>query len=191
MEIGLKNGLALKKSKSGSNTNGNLLLELDENKLKISDIRDYVLERFDLVKSKPFMNKLVRFHTTNKYLLMAFNQVELNKLGNIVSNREKLLVNTVIENYEGHLKTALNKPPTRSRHANVLRRMYGHFYKKLSKYKQQMIEQQISDYQNGKIRLGDTLQNLTMLASDIDSMYLAKQSYFLLFSDKKALWKML
>ena len=137
------------------------------------------------------MNKLVRFHTTNKYLLMAFNQLELNKLGNIIANREKLPVNTVIENYEVRLKTALNKPPTRSRHANVLRRMYGHFYKKLPKYKQQIIEQQISDYQNGKIRLSDTLQNLTILASDIDSMYLAKQSYFLLFSDKKAIWKML
>ena len=181
----------MKKIQCTSNTNQILLLELDENKLKISDICEYVLERFDLVKSKPSMNKLVRFHTTNKYLLMAFNQIELNKLGNIIANREKLSVNTVIENYEVHLKTTLNKSPTRSRHAHVLRRMYGHFYKKLPKYKQQMIEQQISDYQNGKICLSETLQNLTMLTLDIDNMYLAKQSYFLLFSDKKEVWKML
>ena len=113
----------MKKSKGGSNTNQILLFELDESKLKISDIREYVLERFDLIKSKPSMNKLVRFHTTNKYLLMAFNQVELNKLGNIVANHEKFPVNTIIKNYEIHLKTALSKSPTRSRHANVLRKI--------------------------------------------------------------------
>ena len=164
---------------------------MGENTLKISDIRKYVLERFDHMKSKPSMNKLVQFHTANKYLLMAFDQMELNNLGNIVANREKLSVNIVIKNYESRLKSALSKHPTRSRHANVLRRMYGHFYKKIPKCKQQVIEQRISEYQNGNISLNETLRNLTNLTSDIDSMYLAKQSYFLLFSDKRAVWNML
>ena len=137
------------------------------------------------------MNKIVQFHTDNKYLLMAFNQIELNKLGNIVANREKLSTNIVIRNYESRLKSALSKSPTRSRHANVLRRMYGHLYKKIPKCNQQVIEQRISEYQNGNISLSETLRNLTILTSDIDSMYLAKQSYFLLFSDKRAVWKML
>ena len=122
---------------------------------------------------------------------MAFNQIELNKLGNIVANREKLPVNIIIKNYEIHLKLALVKSPTRSRHANVLRRMYGHFYKKLPKCKQQMIEQRISEHQNGKVSLSETLRYLVILTSDIDNMYLAKQSYFLLFLDKKLVWKAL
>ena len=164
---------------------------MGENTLQISDIRKYVLERFELIKSKPSMNNLVQFHTANKYLLMAFNQIELDKLGNIVANREKLSVNSAIENYRSHLKTALSKPPTRSRHANVLRRMYGHFYKKLPRCKQQMIEKQISEYQKGKVRLSETLRHLAILTLDIDDMYLAKQSYFLLFSDKSPVWKML
>ena len=162
---------------------------VDENTLKISDIRKYVLERFDHIKLKPSMNKLVQFHTTNKYLLMAFNQIELNKLGNIVANREKLHVNKIIENYESSLKSALSKPPTRSRHANVLRRMYGHFYKNISICKKQMIEQRISEYQNRKVSLSETLRHLTILTSNIDSVYLAKQSYFLLFSDKNPVWR--
>ena len=114
---------------------------VDENTLKICDICKYVLDRFEIIKSKPSMNRLVQFHTTNKYLLMAFSQIELNKLGNIVANHEKLSVKNVIENYEPHLKLALSKPPTHSRHANVLRRMYGYFHKKLPKYKRQIIEQ--------------------------------------------------
>jgi hypothetical protein len=54
-----------------------------------------------------------------------------------------------------------------------------------------MIEQQIFEYQSGKNQLSDTLRSLTILTADIDDMYLAKQSYFLLFSEKKAVWKML
>ena len=130
------------------------------------------------------MNKLVQFHMTNKYLLMAFNQMELNKLGNIVANREKPPINNVVKDYETHLKLALAKPPTHSRHANVLRSMYGHFYKKLTKCKWKIIERQISEYQDRKVSLGETLRHLAVLTSDIDNMYLAKQSYFLLFSDR-------
>lgn len=163
---------------------------MDESTLKISDIRKYVLDRFDFIKLKPSMSKLVQFHTTNKYLLMAFNQIELNKLGNIVANHEKSSVNSVIKNYESHLKTTLSKSPTHARHANVLRRMYGHFHKKLPKCKQQTIEQRISEYQNKKASLSEALRYLTILTSDIDNIHLAKQSYFLLFSDKKPVWKM-
>jgi uncharacterized protein YbgA (DUF1722 family) len=122
---------------------------------------------------------------------MAFSPIELNNLGNIIANHEKFPVSTVTENYEDHLKTALNKPPTISKHANVLRRIYGHFYKKLPQCRQEMIEQQIFEYQSGKNQLSDTLRSLTILTADIDDMYLAKQSYFLLFSEKKAVWKML
>ena len=136
---------------------------MDQNTLKISDIRKYVLERFELIKSKPSMNKLVQFHTTNKYLLMAFNQVELNKLGKIVANHEKLSLNNIIKNYKVYLKSALSKTPTHSRHADVLRRMYGHFHKKLPKCKQQMIEQRISDYQNREVSLSETLRILKFL----------------------------
>jgi hypothetical protein len=41
-------------------------------------------------------------------------------------------------------------------------------------------------YQNKKTSLSETLRHLTILTPDIDDIYLAKQSYFLLFSDKKA-----
>ena len=82
------------------------------------------------------MNELVRFHTINKYLLMAFNQVDQNILGKIIANHKKLPLDTVLDNYEKQLRVILSKTPTRSRHANVLRRMYGHFYKKLAKHYQ-------------------------------------------------------
>lgn len=115
--------------------------------------------------------------------------MDLNKLGNIVANREKLPIHEVITNYETHLKPALAKSPTPSKHVNVLRRMYGHLYKKLPKCKQQMIEQRISEYQDREVSLSDTLRYLIILTSDINRTYLAKQSYSLLFLDKNSTWE--
>jgi len=181
----------MKKFQDASNTNQDGFQRLDENKLKISDICQYVLDQFEPIKSRPSMNKLVRFHTTNKYLFLAFSPIHLNKMGNVVANHEKLPASAVVEDYSGCLIAALSKHPTRSKHANALRRMYGHFYKKLPKHSQETIERQIFEYQHGRNQLSDTLRNLTVHTMDLDSMYLARQSYFLLFSDKKAVWKML
>ena len=119
---------------------------------------------------------------------MTFSQTELNKIGNIVANHEKLPAKTVVGYYEVHLREALSQTPTLSRHANVLRRMYGHFYKKLPHYKRVVIERHISEYQKGHVTLSQTLETLRNMTVNIDNMYLAKQSYFLLFSDKKSVW---
>ncbi|AJM91775.1 DUF1722 domain-containing protein [Nitrosopumilus piranensis] len=157
---------------------------LSQDSLKFADIRNYVLERFEDVKTNPSMNKLVKFHTFNKFLFMACSQIELNKLGKIVANQEKLQTKDVLDSYEKHLKNILSKTPTRSRHANVLRRMYGHFNKKIPKSEQKTIEHLISEYQNNNITLSDMLYKLRTITSDIDNMYVVKQSYFLLFADK-------
>lgn len=143
------------------------------------------MDNFSPVKSKPSMNKLVRFHTFHKYLFMAFDPNELNNLGSIVANHENLILKEVICKYSENLKIILGKLPTRKKHANVLRRMYGRMYKKLPRYKQEIIETQISNYQSGKIKLNDVLENLRVLTIEIDNLYVAKQSYFLLFSEKK------
>ena len=55
-----------------------------------------MLADFRKVKSEGSMKDLVRFHTENKYLLMAYNQAELRKLGAIVANKEKKPFNELI-----------------------------------------------------------------------------------------------
>ena len=152
--------------------------------LKLSEIQDFVWERFRTVKAKPSMNRLIAFHTFNKYLFMAFSQVDLNAMGKLVANHEKLPITSVLDNYEKSLAVILSKRPTRSRHANVLQRMYGHFYDKLPPGRHEIIEHAISEYQKNNAILGDVLHKLKLLTGEIDNIYLAKQSYFLLFSDK-------
>ncbi|WP_299290135.1 YbgA family protein [Nitrosopumilus sp.] len=157
---------------------------MEQHQLRLSDICDYVIEQFDKNRKKPSMNKLIEFHTKNKYLFMAFSQVDLNELGNIIANNKKLPLSVVLSNYEHSLIVLLSKTPTRKRHANVLRRMYGHFSKKLSNENRLIIETAISDYQKNCVPLNDVLHKMRNMASDIDNLYLARQTYFLLFSDK-------
>lgn len=157
---------------------------MEQHQLRISDICGYVIEQFEKNKQKPSMSKLIGFHTRNKYLFMAFSQVDLNKLGNIIANNEKLPVLDVLSNYENSLVVLLSKTPTRKRHANVIRRMYGHFSKKLSKENQLIIESAISDYQKNRLPLNNVLHKLKVMTSDKDDLYLARQTYFLLLSDK-------
>lgn len=157
---------------------------MEQHQLRILDICNYVIEQFDKNKQKPTMNKLIGFHTRNKYLFMAFSQVDLNKLGNITANNEKLPILDVLANYENSLIILLSKTPTKKRHVNVLRRMYGHFSKRLSDENRLIIENAISDYQKNRVPLNDVLYKMKTVTSDRDNLYLASQTYFLLFSDK-------
>ena len=54
-----------------------------------ADIKQYVLERFEEIKENSSMDDIIKFHSRNKYLLMAYNQEKLKILGNIVANHQK------------------------------------------------------------------------------------------------------
>lgn len=110
----------------------NLAIE-DEGRLIHPRIREYFLNRiftnasFRKVKESGSINELVRFHTQNKFLLMAYNQQELRKMGNIVANHEKRPFSEVAEEYSIHLSRALSKPPTYTSIINVILHSLGYF----------------------------------------------------------------
>ena len=67
----------------------------DEGRLRNSRIKEHFLTKlfifaaFRKVKSEGNIKNLVKFHTENKYLLMAYSKAELRKLGAIVANKER------------------------------------------------------------------------------------------------------
>ena len=99
----------------------------------VDDVRSFTMEQFERMKKANDMKKLVHFHTINKYLLMAHGQQELRFLGNLVANREKASLESILDKYEEHLKLALKGEPTISSTANVLNKIYSHFKKKFTK----------------------------------------------------------
>lgn len=151
--------------------------------LKLADIRQFVLERFQEAKASTKMNDLVHFHTINKFLFMAHGENELKELGNIVANHEELSFSEVKENYEEILLKILQKSPTVKSHSNTLFHISGHFRKHLPSIEKQFIKKSIEDYASGKISLNQILGKLKFLTSKFDRTYLSRQTYFLLYFD--------
>lgn len=86
------------------------LIVEDDGRLLNTDIRDHFLTcvflhfEFKKVKASPSIAQdLLTFHTTNKYLIMAYNQAALKRMGKIVANHEKLKMSSVIALYEKEL----------------------------------------------------------------------------------------
>ena len=126
-------------------------------KLTRQDVKQFTLEQFYQISESKNIKNLVRFHTINKYLLMAHSPKELKILGNLVANLQKRPLEEVFQEYNSHLNTALDAEATIGLHANVLTHIYSHFRKKLSEEEKKMLLSGISDYVNEKISLGKIL----------------------------------
>lgn len=154
-------------------------------KLTQQDIVKYVKDRFDELKQNASMKDLVKFHTSNKYFLMACNQEKLQDLGNIVANHKKLKIDKVISNYEIQLKSTLEYFPTVKTHINVLMHIFGFFGKYFNQQEKRIFMKLIQDYRKGKVTLGKILSEVELIIFKFNSMYLISQTYFLLYSDPK------
>ena len=132
----------------------NLNLKNSENFiLSDEDITDYVLNRFENLKKEPTINKLVQFHTSNKFLLMSHNQDKLRLLGNIVANH-KITTSDCITDYEIHLRETLSSTPTIKRHINTLLYVFGHFSRDFGQSQKELFLNFIEEFREGKITLG-------------------------------------
>ena len=73
------------------------------------------------------MGELVKFHATNKYLFMSYNQSQLKVAGKVVANHEKLPVEEVFRNIVIFLNLILKRTPKISTNINVLMHLLGYF----------------------------------------------------------------
>lgn len=130
----------------------------DEGRLTNYTLRHHFLTRiftsaaFRQVKEAGAMQALVRFHSENKYLLMAHHQAELKTLGQIAANHERLPLAHVLTLYEDHLNKALARPPRRGGEINVLMHLLGYF-EGLSQAEKAFFLSNVELYRQGKIPL--------------------------------------
>ncbi len=78
-------------------------------KQKVSEkqIKDYVIERFEDVKTRNKIKNLILFQAMNKYMIMSHDQNELKILGNIVASNKRIHFSEILIEYEKHLKKNL------------------------------------------------------------------------------------
>ncbi len=156
----------------------------DEGRLRNSRIKEHFLTKlfaladFRKVKAEASMKELVRFHTENKFLLMAYNQAELKKLGAIVANHEKKPFNEVISEYEVHLSSAFSRPPKYTSSINVLMHALGHFSDKLSNAEKALFFDWIQKYREGKTSLCPAINTIRSWIVRFEDQYLMNQTFF-------------
>jgi uncharacterized protein YbgA (DUF1722 family)/uncharacterized protein YbbK (DUF523 family) len=161
---------------------GGLAIE-DEGRLKNFTIREYfftklfTLVQFRQVKKKRQMKELVNFHTVNKLLFMAHNQIKMRTLGKIVANTEKDTVNVVLDKYESTLHELLAKAPSFASWVNVLTHAFGGVTDSLTKEERKFFLDMIDQYRDERIPLSVLTKLIYSWAIRFKNQYLLEQTF--------------
>jgi len=152
-------------------------------KISENDVIEYVLQRFQEVKRSNKIKNLVMFQASNKYMIMAHDQIELKSLGNLVAKYKKISFSRILQEYQDHLKNAMIKEPTTKTHTNVIMHIFGYFSKNLNHREKQVFFELLEKFRENKITVGKMLSEINPMIFCFDNTYLASQTYFLLYSD--------
>ena len=130
------------------------------------------------VEASEDMGELVRFHTQNKFLLMAQGQAKLRELGRIVANPEKLPVREVLRQYGEKFREAFLRPPRRPSVINVLEHAFGYVSDGLRPEERRYFLKLLSEYRAGHIPASIPREVLRSWVIRFDVQYLAEQTFF-------------
>lgn len=158
----------------------------DEGRLRNYEIRDYFLTRiFTLARFEPIdMAGLVKYHSDNKYLLMAYHQELQKVLGRLVANHEKQPFEKVRQNYYETLKMVFSSPVNPGKNENVLLHIFGYFSKQLSEEERHFFLKQLKQYRARQLPLPALLSLLRSWVIRFDMTYLKQQTIFNAYPDE-------
>jgi uncharacterized protein YbgA (DUF1722 family)/uncharacterized protein YbbK (DUF523 family) len=131
----------------------------DEGRLLNFTIREHFLttiftySRFRTAKISGEIKDLIDFHTHNKYLFMAYNQVELKTGGNILANHKKKPYEAIVLDYENCIHRVFSRIPQYTSNINVLMHLMGYYSNKLSGDEKKFFLEEIEKYRNEKLPL--------------------------------------
>ncbi|MGY5144044.1 MAG: DUF1722 domain-containing protein [Candidatus Nitrosopumilus sp. bin_32a] len=154
-------------------------------KLTEKDIKEYVIERFKELKKSNKIKDLDSFQAMNKHMIMAHNQDELKILGNIVASNKKIKFSEILEEYEKHLKIALETEPTTKTHSNVILHIFGFFSNNFNQQEKEKFFELLANFKDEKISIGEVLSEINPIIYRFNNTYLASQTYFLLYSNQE------
>lgn len=156
----------------------------DEGRVKNYNIRQhfltklYLMKNFRVIKEDMYIEDLVEFHSTNKLLLMSYNQKQLKILGGVLGSHGELNVHQVYEEYEKNLVLALNRLPRYTSNINVLTKSMGYFSDKLTHREKEFILDTIEKYRQSKVPFSVPLYVIKSNAIRFEEKNLINQSFF-------------
>ena len=120
---------------------------------------------------------LVRFHTAQKFLLLAHSPQDYRELGRLVAAAKTHSRKELRETYEARMMAGLSKIATQAKNTNVLQHILGFFKKDLDRAARQELLDHILDYRRGLVLLVVPLTLITHYVRLLDFEYLREQVY--------------
>ncbi len=138
----------------------------------------FTFASFRNIRSKPSMGRLVKFHSENKFLLMAYSQKDLMIMGRLVANKDKKRAEAVFNEYQMSLYRAMNKAPKFTANINVMMHALGFFSNKLSAGEKRFFLNSLEEYRREQAPLSVPLNLLQEFIIRFEEDYLSKQTFF-------------
>jgi uncharacterized protein YbgA (DUF1722 family)/uncharacterized protein YbbK (DUF523 family) len=161
----------------------------DEGRLRNVRIRDHFLTRiftlsdFHRAAASGRPDRLIRFHTRNKFLLMAYHQQLQQEMGAIVARAGDQPFGAAVADYREHLLAAVAKAPRYSANINVLMHAMGHFSDRLSHDEKAFFLDTLEQYRQGAASICAPKNILKSWIIRFDDSYLGEQTFFAPFPD--------
>ncbi len=130
------------------------------------------------VLAQPSYGKLVAFHSSYKFVLMAHSQASYQSLGRFLATAHEQPLQTTLDEYFPQLMAALAKPAKRKGHTNTMLHLLGFLKNSVDGTSRQHIVETIHKYREGGIPL---ITPITLLRHYIDqkgSAYVQAQRYW-------------
>lgn len=155
----------------------------DEGRLSNFLIREHFLTRiFILARFRAAaggsMRHLVQFHADHKYLLMAYDQDGLRRLGRITANADGLPFAETAARYRRELAATLRLPMRFTNAINVLLHIFGYFSDKLNGGEKGFFLDGLERYRRAKVPLSVLQGVLRSWAVRFEDGYLLRQHFF-------------
>jgi len=161
------------------------LIVEDDGRLLNADIRDHFLTsvflHFEFRKvrasERPY-NALLEFHSKNKYLLMAYNQAALKRMGQIVAKHDKHNLMEVFDTYASELSIIYGSSLKPGKNLNTIQHLFGYFKNDLNESEKLFFANQTDLYLKGFVSLQSILLILKAWVIRFDEPYLKHQTLF-------------
>lgn len=141
-------------------------------------LRVYAYSRFRTeVLASPSMGRLIAFHSSYKYVLMAHCQRAYKKLGRLLGSHKKQDINKLVNRYFQLFMNALSKPASKKNHTNALLHILGYLRKSVPSKARQNIADVIIKYNQGVLPLITPLTLLKHYLDQYGSEYIRSQRY--------------
>lgn len=129
------------------------------------------------VLDEPSVHKLIQFHSSYKYVLMAHNQKLYKELGQRLASIDKNQLEQTLADYQSAFMESLSHIASKESHTNTLMHILGYLKKAASAEARQDIHEVILKYHRGEIPLSTPLTLLKHYIKQGGSDYIRAQRY--------------